>query len=66
MFEDVTWSIVEKGFQSWQVGALLQDTLQSLLTLQRSLETKNILLTVRLSFFLYFSSPNLHLKNLYL
>lgn len=35
MFEDVAWSVVEERLQTWQVGALLQDTLQSLLTLRR-------------------------------
>lgn len=43
MFEDVTWGIIEKGLQSWQVGALLQDAFQSLLTLQRPIKTKNLL-----------------------
>lgn len=36
MFEDVAWYIVEEGLQSWDVGALLQDALQSLLTLNRT------------------------------
>lgn len=34
MFEDVARGVVEEGLQSWQVGALLQDALQSLLTLE--------------------------------
>lgn len=33
VFEDVAGRIVEEGLQSWQVGTLLQDVLQSLLTL---------------------------------
>lgn len=38
MFEDVAWDVVEEGLQSWQVGALLQDALQSLLTLKKQVE----------------------------
>lgn len=65
MFEDVTWGIIEKGLQSWQVGALLQDAFQSLLTLQRPIKTKNLLTQSQsVSFLSYFSSPDLHLKNL--
>lgn len=34
MFQDVARGVVEEGLQSRQVGALLQDALQSLLTLE--------------------------------
>jgi len=34
VFEDVAGDIVEEGLQTWQVGALLQNALQSLLTLK--------------------------------
>lgn len=33
MFEDVVRSSVEEGFQGWEVGADLQDALQSSFTL---------------------------------
>ncbi len=40
MFEDVARDVVEEGLQSWQVGALLQDALQSLLTLKKDNNNK--------------------------
>lgn len=41
VFEDFARGIVEEGLQTWQVGALLQNALQSLLTLKRKRRKRN-------------------------
>ena len=46
VFKDVARSVVEEGLQTWQVGALLQDALQSLLTLTRTREMKDTAYTI--------------------